>query len=102
MHARQRGRTPSAAGVNHACLLNDDAKGWEVHRGYLVGRRNSPETSDLSVQVRRQKPAGHPPAAVGFGPELNARQTGETLGHVAIEARGSDVVDNPVLGHHLT
>ena len=55
-----------------------------------------------SVEVGREQPTGHPSAAVGLGPELNARQTGETLGHVAIEARGSDVVDNPVLRNHLT
>jgi hypothetical protein len=81
--------------------LNDDAKGWEVHRGYLVGRRNSPEAPDLSDQVRRQKPAGNRLAAVGFVSKFDAGQTREPVGHIAVEAGGRDVVDNPVLGHHL-
>lgn len=74
----------------------------EFTRVDTVGRRTSLRRPLLSAEVGQEEPTGHRPAAVGFGPQFNARQTGETLGHVAIEARGSDVLDNPVLRHHLT
>jgi hypothetical protein len=67
-----------------------------------VGRRTSPTRPFLSAEVGREEPTGHRRAAVGFGPEFDARQTGETRGHVAIEARGSDVLNNPVLRYNLT
>ncbi len=55
-----------------------------------------------SAQVRRQKPAGNRLAAVGFVSKFDAGQTREPVGHIAIEARGSDVVENPVLRNHPT
>src|SRR3954451_14958737 len=76
------------------------------HQSCLIAgarRRRGGVVSRLS-EVGRQQPGGHRHAAVTLVPNVRAGkvlEAGEVLGDVGVDARVPNVVDDPILGHHV-